>query len=169
MGFFVSSNMIDPLLENVDFNENIDPAELQKTLLGFLGQTYSEISRYDNNLVSPNQFLAPKKHEFQRTAQQVLREISVTQSPNNITQTSSVPINQPNLDVRPYIDYKAQPSPPAPSDPNQMEFNFDNSITAKSIDNKLNSLEKSIKKLDIMLQKVVSYIESHDNKNIKQE
>jgi hypothetical protein len=165
MGFFVSNNMIDPLLENVNFNQNIDPAELQKTLLGFLGQTYSEISRYDNNLVSTNQFLAPKKHEFQRTAEQVLREVSGTQP----QQINPVPSNQYELDPRPYIDYKNQASPPSPYDPNQMEFNFDNSVTAKSIDVKLNNIEKSIKKLDTMLQKMVSYIESHDNKNIKQE
>ena len=41
--------------------QNIDPRELQATLMGFLGQTYQEISRYDSNLVSPNAFLAPKK------------------------------------------------------------------------------------------------------------
>ena len=54
--------------------QNIDPRELQATLMGFLGQTYQEISRYDSNIVSPNAFLAPKKEEFQRTAETIMRE-----------------------------------------------------------------------------------------------
>jgi hypothetical protein len=168
MGCFVSNNMVDPLLQHPDFNDNIDPAEVQKTLLGFLGQTYSEISKYDSHLVSTNQFLAPKKQEFQRTAEQVLREVSggmQLQPASQIIQQNQ----HPQIVARPFIDTNTAPPPPPPSDPNQMEFSFDNSITAKSIDTKLDDIEKRIKRLDITLQKVLSYLESHETENPKQE
>ena len=175
MGCFVSNNMVDPLLQNPDFNDNIDPAEVQNTLLGFLGQTYSEISKYDSHLVSPNQFLAPKKQEFQRTAEQVLREVRGGMQPHmhqpvpqNQFQQPQV-VQQPQIVARPFVDTNTAPPPPPPLDPNQMEFSFDNSITAKSIDTKLDDIEKRIKRLDITLQKVLSYIESHETQNPKQE
>ena len=181
MGCFVSNNMFDPLSQNHDFNENIDPVEAQKTLMGFLGQTYSEISRYDNHLVSTNQFLAPKKEEFQRTAEQVLREVRGGIQPQMQSQIQpqmqsqiqpQMPRNQlhaQQMSVVPFVDTNTAPPVPDPSDPNQMEFSFDNSITAKSIDAKLDDIEKRIKRLDIALQKVLLYIESHETKNPKQE
>ena len=162
MGCFVSNIMVDPLLQNPDFNDDIDPVELQNTLLGFLGQTYSEISKYDSHIVSPNQFLAPKKQEFQRTAEQVLREVRGGIQPQ-------LPQYTPKINVRPFIDTNTAPPPPPPLDPNQMEFSFDNSITAKTINTKLDDLQKTIKRLDTTLQKVLSYVESHEIENLKQE
>ena len=173
MGCFVSNNMFDPLSQNHDFNENIDPVEAQKTLMGFLGQTYSEISRYDNHLVSTNQFLAPKKEEFQRTAEQVLREVRGGIQPQ--VQSHIQPqmprneIHAQQMSGVPFVDTNTAPPVPNLTDPNQMEFSFDNSITAKSIDTKLDDIEKRIKRLDIALQKVLLYIESHETKNPKQE
>lgn len=165
MGCFVSNNMVDPLLQNADYNDNVDPAEVQRTLLGFLGQTYSEISKYDNHLVSTNQFLSPKKQEFQRTAEQVIKEVTGGLQP----QIQQITPHPPQISARPFIDTNTAPPPPLPLDPNQMEFSFDNSITAKSIDAKLDEIEKRIKRLDIVLQKVLLYIESHETENPKQE
>jgi len=165
MGYFVSNNMVDPLLQNPDFNDDIDPVEIQKTLMGFLGQTYSEISKYDSHLVSTNQFLAPKKQEFQRTAEQVMREVHGGLQP----QIPQVAPHPPQISARPFIDTNTAPPPPLVLDPNQMEFSFDNSITAKSIDAKLDEIEKRIKRLDTVLQKVLLYIESHETENPKQE
>jgi hypothetical protein len=169
MGFFVSNNMIDPLLQTPDYNDNIDPLEIQKTLMGFLGQTYTEISKYDSHLVATNQFLSPKKEEFQRTAEQVLREVRGGMQPQ-ITQSTQQPqLHQPQITARPFIDTNTAPPPPPPFDPNQMEFSFDNSVTAKLINTKLDDIEKRIKRLDIALQKVLSYLDSHETENPKQE
>jgi hypothetical protein len=174
MGSFVSNRMVDPLLQNSDFNDNIDPVEIQKTLMGFLGQTYSEIAKYDSHLVSPNQFLAPKKQEFQRTAEQVIREVrgGIQPQPQQPQMFQAVPQQHPPFtppSAVPFIDTNTAPPPPPPSDPNQMEFSFDNSVTAKTINIKLEEIEKRIKKLDTVLQKVLSYIESHDTKDPEQE
>lgn len=169
MGCFVSNNMVDPLLQNADFNDNIDPAEVHNTLLGFLGQTYSEISRYDNHLVSTNQFLAPKKQEFQRTAEQVLREVRGGTQPQTQQPIAQDQFRLPQIGARPFVDTNTAPPPPSLLDPNQMEFSFDNSITAKSINAKLDEIEKRIKRLDIALQKVLTYIDSHETQDPKQE
>lgn len=152
--------MSDPLL---NFQEqNIDPVDLKNTLIGFLGQTYSEVSKFDNNIVSPNPFLAPKKQEFERIAERVIQEVSVSKTPN-----VSYPVNE-TAPRRPqptaFIDTGVI-LPPAPNDPNQMEFTFDNSITAKTINSKLEDLEKRLKKLDNNVAKVLSLLESHESEN----
>lgn len=159
--------MSDPLF-NSAFDDYIDPAEEHATLVNFLGQTYSEISKYDSHLVSTNQFLAPKKQEFQRTAERVLGE---TKKPVNLNQPIN-PYSPPQIqhiphNHAPFIDTGRQPPPAALNDPNQLEFSFDNSVTAKSIDEKLENLEKRMKKLDTMLSKVLSYLESHESENNK--
>jgi outer membrane protein OmpA-like peptidoglycan-associated protein len=149
--------MSQPFIENTD----IHPNELKDILVGFLGQTYSEVSRYDNHLVSPNQFLAPKKQEFQKTAERVLQEAA----PRIPQQQLPQPI-QPIQHYTPQQPIPVQPQQPQQtSDPNQLEFSFDNSVTAKSIDEKLDNLEKRLKKLDTMLSKVLSYLESHESQD----
>jgi hypothetical protein len=159
--------------------QNIDPRELQATLMGFLGQTYQEISKYDNNIVSPNAFLAPKKQEFQRTAETIMREAiqsttganpnnRPTVYPNNVPRQiqpqQPQPSNQPFLETGKFV-------PPPVNDPNQLEFTFDNSVTAITINNKLEDIEKKLKKLDNLLQKVIQFVESketvHEPKNKK--
>jgi len=165
--------MSDPLFESA-FNDYIDPVEEHATLVQFLGQTYSEISKYDSHLVSPNQFLAPKKQDFERTAQRVLNETRTTAVQNNVPPVyPTIPQNQlhpqayhqVNAPVVPFIDLGKPPTPPPLNDPNQLEFSFDNSVTAKSIDEKLDNLEKRLKKLDTMLSKVLLYLESHESQN----
>lgn len=158
--------MTDPLL-NSAFDDYIDPAEEHATLVQFLGQTYSEISKYDSHLVSVNPFLAPKKQEFERTAERVLNERKAVtfqnQIPQNIQYTPQH--HQHVVENRPYIDTGKPPSPPASDDPNQMEFSFDNSITAKTINTKLEDLDKKIKRLDMMVSKVLLYLESHESQD----
>jgi hypothetical protein len=165
--------MSDPLFESA-FNDYIDPAEEHATLVQFLGQTYSEISKYDSHLVSVNPFLAPKKQDFEKTAQRVLNETRTPfKAQNNIPPIyPTIPHQAPpqahhqiNASVVPFIDLGKPPTPPSLNDPNQLEFSFDNSVTAKSIDEKLENLEKKLKRLDTMISKVLSYLESHESEN----
>lgn len=150
--------MTDPFLNLQE--QNIDPIDLKNTLIGFLGQTYSEVSKFDNNIVSPNPFLAPKKQEFEKIAEKVLQEVSSSKTPN-----VSYPVNESISRRQPptaFIDTGVV-LPPAPNDPNQMEFTFDNSITAKTINSKLEDLEKRLKKLDNNIAKMLSLLESHES------
>jgi hypothetical protein len=149
--------------DDPNYLNDISPQELHQTLVGFLGQTYSEVARYDSNIVSPNAFLAPKKNEFQAVAQKVMNEVRDTVIPQQQIQQ---PIQNIPAQTKIFLDTGVH-VPPPPNDPSQMEFTFDNSITAITINNKLEDIEKKIKKLDNMLSKVLLLLEGDETKNSK--
>lgn len=154
-----------------DNNEyDISPEELQKTLIGFLGHTYKEVSQFDSRLVSPNSTLAPKKQEFQNIADKVFKEAL---TPNNgqipvgnVHHNIVHPKQQPNV-VYPNTQPQQQITQPPQHDPNQLEFSFDNSVTALSIDKRLTDIENRLKKLDNTLSKVLALLEQNDPTNLK--
>jgi hypothetical protein len=146
--------------------QEFTPEELHQTLVGFLGQTYSEVSKYDKNIVSSNAFLAPKKNEFEQVAQKVMNEVGATVAPNNTqNRPQQPPQNVVQNQNRPFIDFDHRPL--QNTDPNQMEFSFDNSVTAITINTKLEDIEKRLKKLDNVMAKVLSLLESNETKNSK--
>lgn len=156
--------MTDSLSEG-NYDVGIDPVDLQNTLIGFLGQTYQEVSRYDANLVQSNQTLTPKKEEFHRVAEKVMQEArqSIGPSPHpQIIQPQQN--NRQQVVVQTHVNTHQQS---APVDQNQMEFSFDNSITAITINNRLDDIEKRIKRLDSTLEKVISLLDHHESKNKK--
>lgn len=154
-----------------DNNEyDISPEELQKTLIGFLGHTYKEVSQFDSRLVSPNSTLTPKKQEFQNIANKVFQEAL---TPN----TGQIPVGnvqhnpvhgqhiQPNIVHQNLGQPQIHQQPQV--DPNQLEFSFDNSVTALTIDKKLTDIENRLKKLDIALSKVLGLLDQNDTTNLK--
>lgn len=154
------------MFDNLSFEDQNTPEEVRNTLIQFLGQTYQDVSQYDSNIVSPNQFLSPKKYEFQRTAEKVMQE--ALGSPNRVPVNHSGPVVHPsniNQPPRPYLDGVNRVTPP-PNDPDQMEFSFDNSITAITINSKLEDLEKRLKKLDKMMEKVIGFLDG-ESANLK--
>ena len=158
--------MTDPLVGGFE-DQNLDPLEVQRTLMGFLGQTYQEVSRYDSHIVSANPFLAPKKQEFHNLAQKVLNETRRVVRPDQQHIPPQVHNHPPNQQyIGPEAQQNVESFPPQQTvDPNQLEFSFDNSVTAITINNKLNDLEKKLKRIDTMMEKVISFIESYDSKN----
>jgi len=61
------------------------------------------------------------------------------------------------------------PQPQEPSlenyyDPNQLELNFDNSATAKGIDEKLFNLEEKVRSNNLLLKKILKLLESDTKK-----
>lgn len=151
----------------MDYQENpeyeLSPQELQRTLIGFLGNTYKQVAQIDNYLIEPNQTLRPIKKGFQDLAQRVIDETvrpSSPQPPQYVQQ--HVPQHVPQNIIQPQNTLQPQ------KDPNQLEFSFDNSVTAKTIFNKLEELEKRIKRVDIDISKVLKYLEANDTTNSKQ-
>jgi hypothetical protein len=157
--------MIDPL--NGTYEQNIDPIELQQTLAGFLGQTYQEISRYDSHLVSANPFLAPKKEEFHRTAERVFQEVKQASGLNPQARPLQHTVIGNPIVSQTIVQAVSQTIVEPEKDPNQLEFCFDNSVTAISIDKRLDDLEKRLKRLDSSIQKVLSLLEHDDIKDSK--
>lgn len=141
-------------------NTDIDPRELQDILIGFLGSTYGEVAKFDNNLINANSTLSHKKHEFEKLAEKVLQE-AVPQNrrpapPQHHNVAYPVQQHAPIQQV-----YPLQPIP----DPNQMEFSFDNSVTALTINAKLEDIEKKLKKLDKCIEDVLSLLGKNETKN----
>ena len=156
--------MNDPLMGGFE-DQQLDPREIQETLIGFLGQTYREVAKFDSHLVSANQFLAPKKEEFKNLAEKIMQE-SVgggIQRPPSFPPQHHAPIHH----APPNFIPMAQP-PQVNQDPNQLEFSFDNSVTANTINSKLDGIEKKLNSLDKMMRSLIELLESHESKNQKQ-
>ena len=119
--------------------------ELKNILIGFMGQTYSEVSKFDKHLVSPNVTLRPKTQEFQNIAEKVLSEAGAVYGDRgtNPQRHNTNPQRQPpvlNI-VNPVVEVNQNPQiQPNYIDPNQMEFSFDESATAISIQRKLEDI-----------------------------
>lgn len=152
---------------NILFEDQNTPEEVRKTLISFLGHTYKEVAAYDGNLISANQHLAPKKQEFQRLAERVMGEAVGTATPVSAPTMPDRQMVRPHNVVMPqqhsntpFVDL-GECLPPV-NDPNQMEFSFDNSVTAKTIDSKLESLEKLVKALDKKIDKVLESLQTNE-------
>ena len=145
----------------------ISPEELQKTLIGFLGHTYKEVSQFDSRLISANQTLSPKKQEFQNIANKVIGETVGPINPQH--HNRNIPANGPVQHNLHQQQLPQQEHVQNYNDPNQMEFSFDNSVTAISINNRLDDIEKKLKRLDIAISKVLVLLEENDTKNSKQD
>jgi hypothetical protein len=140
-------------------NNDIDPKELQEILIGFLGSTYGEVAKFDNNIISANPTLSHKKHEFEKLAERVLSE-SIPQPKIQRPPPNHYPVQQHYAPVQHHPHDQN-----LLIDPNQMEFSFDNSITAITINEKLEDIQKKLKKLDKTIENVVSLLEKHEIKN----
>lgn len=122
------------------------PDELRNVLIGFMGQTYSEVSKFDKHLVSPNVTLRPKTAEFHNMAERLLSEANNICGDRGIQQQRP-PVLGLNMQHQPQIN-KTDIITPSDNpqiqqnfvDPNQLEFKFDNSATAESIQRKLDDI-----------------------------
>lgn len=142
----------------------ISPAELQKTLMGFLGHTYNQVSQFDSGIISSSSTLTPKKQEFESLAQKIMVDTikpHAQQSPQQVA-LGNIPINGP---VQHSPNYQQHNQPAPKIDTNQLEFSFDNSVTALSIDKRLDDIEKRLKRLDIAVSKVLALLETNDPEN----
>jgi len=128
--------------------EQID-SEAKDMLMQFMGQTYGELHKLDSFIVGSSQQLQPKSEAFKQTVANVTRTLN-----------SNVPVNRPAQQVvasRPYQPTEAV----APDlDTDQMEFGFDDSVTAMSIDRMLTRIEDKIDRLNNRFNKVLEQIKN---------
>jgi hypothetical protein len=117
--------------------------DVQGMLQQFIGQTYGELAKLDQNIVGRTQHLRPQSQEFKTIATNILTNI-----PNNrqITQTEAPSIQPQNIQPR------VQIQPKLPTD--QLEFDFDDSATAKNIFASLKRIEDKLSNISNRLQKL---------------
>ena len=121
--------------------------DVKDILMQFLGQTYSEIHKLDSHIVGTSTNLNPKAHAFKQTATQVLNRIATAPQVQQPGPAVVMPAAVPALSmpvVTPVVDR------------DQMEFNFDNSATAKNIMSKLDTI---ISRLDRLEKNVASVLD----------
>jgi hypothetical protein len=117
--------------------------DVQGMLQQFIGQTYGELAKLDKNIVGRTQHLRPQSQEFKAVATNILTNI-----PNNgqLTQTETPLIQPQNIQPR------VQIQPKLPTD--QLEFDFDDSATAKNIFGSLKRIEDKLSSISNRLQKL---------------
>lgn len=120
---------------------------IKDVLAQFLGQTYSELHKIDKNIVGASNNLSYKSDEFKRVAAQVLNAPEHAQG----TQRVVAPVMQP------VIQHQQAASPAPVVDPGQLEFNFDNSPTAKNI---LAAIQRIESKVDAVERKLIKLLDS---------
>lgn len=126
-------------------SEQFDP-EAKDMLMQLMGQTYGELHKLDNFIVSPSQQLRPKSEEFKQTVTNVTRALNANVPVTTLPHVTYHEVVRPQAVV---------PTPAAASDPNQLEFGFDNSATAMAIDKSLSRLEDKIDRLTKLVNKLV--------------
>lgn len=121
--------------------------DVKDILMQFLGQTYSEIHKLDSHIVGTSTNLNPRAHAFKQTATQVL---------NSITTAPQVQQQGPAVEVPAAVPALSMSVAAPVVDRDQMEFNFDNSATAKNIMSKLDTI---ISRLDRLEKNVASVLD----------
>lgn len=124
--------------------------ELRDMLAQFLGQTYSELHKIDKNITGASSNLSFKSDEFKRVASQVLGSVEQVPGAPVGVQRVVAPV------ATPVIQHQPQAAP-AIVDPGQLEFNFDNSPTAKNI---LAAVHRVEAKVDALERKLLKLLDS---------
>jgi hypothetical protein len=120
-----------------------DP-EAKDMLMQLMGQTYGELHKLDNFIVSPSQQLKPKSEEFKQTVANVTRSLNanVAQPQQRIARPAAMPVD-------------VLPASLVSVDPNQLEFGFDNTATAVAIDKSIARVEDKVDKLIKLVNKLL--------------
>lgn len=124
-------------------------------LANFVGQTYNEICKFDQSLISTNNNLNSKREQFKNIAENVLSTPSaVRQNPARLHQQN----DQMPLNGMAYVDRGIAPVAPPVNDPNQMEFKFDNSEISQKIEKKFDTIINRINRIDKTLTQLLEFL-----------
>lgn len=128
----------------MDTFREVSPDEAKLITLQFLGQNVmSEIKEIDKNIIDRNrnlQGLTIQPHDILNSIPGTTRASQAQPAPQYIQQ-------QPQ--------YAPAPVPQQPQgDPNQLEFNFDNSATAQKIFDRIDTILRKIETLEAIVTKL---------------
>jgi outer membrane protein OmpA-like peptidoglycan-associated protein len=116
--------------------------DINNMLTNFIGQTYGEILKLDKNIVGQSQHLKPKSNEFKNLATTILA------NKPHVTQEG---VTQPQIQTQPQITITQPIIKPTNG---QLEFDFDDSATAKNIYKTLQRIEDKLNCVFDRLQKL---------------
>ena len=127
----------------MDTFREVSPDEAKLITLQFLGQNVmSEIKEIDKNIIDRNrnlQGLTIQPHDILNSIPGTTRASQAQPAPQYIQQPQYAPAPVPQ-----------QPQ----GDPNQLEFNFDNSATAQKIFDRIDTILRKIETLEAIVTKL---------------
>lgn len=134
----------------MDTFRDVSPDEAKLITLQFLGQNLmGEVKEIDKNIIDRNrnlQGLTIQPHDILNSIPGTTRAQQAQPAPQYIQQ-------QPQLQQQP--QYISAPVPQQPQgDPNQLEFNFDNSATAQKIFDRIDTILRKIETLEVIVAKL---------------
>lgn len=133
----------------MDTFRDVSPDEAKLITLQFLGQNLmGEVKEIDKNIIDRNrnlQGLTIQPHD-------ILNSIPGTTRGQQVQQVQPAP---QYIQQQPQPQYIPAPAPQQPQgDPNQLEFNFDNSATAQKIFDRIDTILRKIETLEVIVSKL---------------
>ncbi|MEE9572561.1 MAG: hypothetical protein V3W20_05915 [Candidatus Neomarinimicrobiota bacterium] len=118
-----------------------NPMEDALAIRGMFGAIHNELGALNANLVEQSSGLKARQINKEVMDRDIINLVGKPQT----QQQQQIPQNQPQIQSQPGVQN-------VPPDPNQFEFNFDNSATAKDIFNRLFDIESTVNKILKLLE-----------------
>ena len=134
-----------------------NPMDDAMAIRGMFGAMHNELNEVNSNIVEQSSGLKARQINKEVMDRDILNlvgrpgQTNMGQGGVNVTAPQNVPyaMNASGIGV----------TQPIPTDPNQIEFNFDNSATAQDILNKLDDVEKKVARFSKDLQHITELLE----------
>ena len=149
----------------VDYQAGLDPSALQPgagmpsvnpmedamAIRSLFGTIHNELNEVNKNLVDPSVNLQAKNVDKSVMDRDILNIVG-----RNKPQQQNGAIPQQPQQLPQQQQFIPQQAPPQPQvDPNQLELNFDDSVTAIKIFNKLDDLETKMIRIEMKIDKLI--------------
>lgn len=134
-----------------------NPMDDAMAIRGMFGAMHNELNEVNSNIVEQSSGLKARQINKEVMDRDILNlvgrpgQTNMGQGGVNVAAPQNVPyaMNASGIGV----------TQPTPTDPNQIEFNFDNSATAQDILNKLDDVEKKVARFSKDLQHITELLE----------
>jgi len=134
-----------------------NPMDDAMAIRGMFGAMHNELNEVNNNIVEQSSGLKARQINKEVMDRDILNlvgrpgQTNMGQGGVNVAAPQNVPyaMNASGIGV----------TQPTPTDPNQIEFNFDNSATAQDILNKLDNVEKKVTRFSKDLQHITELLD----------
>jgi len=129
-------------------------AEDQKLLMQFLGQTYSALKQIDADVTERSSNIGNASSQFKQTVQTITHNI-----PQNTPRSFSTQSRDESLPL-------TVNEPAVLIDPNQLEFNFSNSVTARTINDKIDKLYEKFSHIEKLIIDITQLLQNKRKKKL---
>jgi hypothetical protein len=134
-----------------------NPMDDAMAIRGMFGAMHNELNEVNSNIVEQSSGLKARQINKEVMDRDILNLVG---TPEMKKQNVPYGMNPSGIgNTRPAPDANWDAPSPAPTDPNQIEFNFDNSATAQDILNKLDDVEKKVARFSKDLQHITELLE----------